>query len=262
MLPSAARRRVEVTAQRTEPTMRTPSKAVILVAGGVAALGAGVLVADFIGNANDPTDSVGAVSVGDLDVASPSTPSSVATSETGNGVPTTAARQQIIALEELTGRLDRYGDDVDDYTISGVELDFGPDNWILGAGPLADYDGNGSAGPLREELDALTATDVRVLVRYDEDRDEADVYVLNDQPYRDTTGGDAPWQTPVAGESATREQLIAAAQAAVGDGARVMDLDQDDGTAGWYAEVVGADGREYDVILGPDAEVLQVRNHD
>lgn len=228
--------------------MPSNTKTAAVVAGGVALFAAGALAINFIDD--DPSESVGSINLGAVNAANPG--------QTSPG----GSSQQVIALEELTGTFVQAGIDADDFAIGGVELDLGPESWVLGADALEDYDGDGRAEPLTDELNALVDTSVRVLVRYDDDRDDADVYVINDLPYRDTAGGPARWQVPVAGETATREQLIAAAEAAVGEGARVTDLDQDDGTAGWEAEVIAADGREHNVILSATAEVLEVRQDD
>ena len=66
-----------------------------------------------------------------------------------------------------------------------VELDFGPEAWVLTAGPLQDYDGTRRPRPLIAELKALVGKRVNLLVRPGDQGDNALVFVLNSLPYRD-----------------------------------------------------------------------------
>lgn len=231
--------------------MPTTKQTIAITLGGAALAAGGVLAAGALDDANDPVEVVGAVAVGQVEAGAA-------------GAATQGSNQPVVALEELSGTLfQEEGDDVDDLAIGGVELDFGPESWVLGAPATEDYDGDGRAEALRDELRGMVGADVTVLVRFDDDRDDADVYVVNDLPYRDTSGGPAPWEAAPEGELATREQLIAAAEGAVGAGARLVELEQDDdGAAGWEAEVLDAQGREHNVILSATGEVLAVEQDD
>lgn len=164
--------------------------------------------------------------------------------------------RQVPALDEVTGVVERLGDDIDDLTVGRVDLDFGPDSWIADAGPLEDYDGDGTTEAFREELAGLIGSEARLRVRLDNDGDDADVYTINDQPYRDVSGP-APWQSASAvGE----DQIRAAATAAVGEGARVTELEAETGsTVAWVVEVIDSAGREYDVLLDAAGTVIDVR---
>ncbi len=260
----------------------------LVAAGAVGAVAVGALGVGIGAALSDPTSSIDAVripavrsapTVPTVPPASP-TPTSVlatdaATGSTGStgstgGLPSDAAAPTTVAtrteavpgLEQLAGVL-RRGDDVDDWYLNGVDLDFGPDGWILTAGPTGDFDGDGTAEPLLTELDALVGRDVTMGVLFefddDRDRDDADVYTIAGLTYRDVAGP-APWSGPTDGTLATRDEVLAIAAAALGEGARAVDIDAgDDGWAGWEVEVFDAGGREYYVFVDPQGQVVDVR---
>lgn len=232
------------------PSYPKPLVAALAAAGAVALVAGGFLVLDAVDDANDPVEAVGAVDVGPV-----------------RGAPGTsvAGTQEVVALDELAGTFERRPDDDDDedeYRVDGVELDFGPESWIRTAQAPEDFDGDGTVELVRDELAGLHGQDVRLLVRFDDDRDEADVYLVNDRPYRDPSAALAPWQEPREGERPGRAALEAAAAEAVGRGARVVDLEPDDGTAGWEADVLDAAGVEHQVLLDARGAVLDVRRDD
>jgi hypothetical protein len=176
--------------------------------------------------------------------------------------PTSSATrsQQVEALDRLEGTL-RAGDDPGQFTLGSVDLDLGPDAWVLTAGPLQDYDQDQTTEALLDELTGLTGRPMTTLVRPGDGGDEADVYVLNDLPYRDPAGL-PPWTTttPTSTARATEDQLRTAAAAAVGEGARVDDLEPEPaGQVAWEASVIAADGTEYTVLLSGAGDVLDVR---
>jgi hypothetical protein len=147
----------------------------------------------------------------------------------------------------------------DDLEINGVDLDFGPDDWVRTAEATADFDGDGTTAALRDELAGLVDQEVTLLVRFDEDGDDADVYVIGEHTYRDVSAP-APW---LPAGSADDESLRTAAAAAVGDGAEVLELDpEDDGDAAWEAKVRAADGTEHEVRLDAEGAVIDTRPDD
>ena len=187
----------------------------------------------------DPEQEVGAVRISDVQAAVP---------------PGEALDHRVRGLDEVSGLVSREDpDDVDDLVVGRVELDFGPDDWIAGAGPGADYDGDGIAEMLRDELAGLVGREARFLVRLDSRGDDGDVYAINGRPYRDLAGP-PPWNAGGARE----EDIRRAAAAAVGEGATVEKLETADFPAAWEAEVVDAAGREYKVDLAADGRVLGV----
>lgn len=229
-----------------------PSKRILVVIGAAVAVAAVGFAVVATAAQNDPVIPIrdvvlGPVAPGALQPTAPSAP------------------VQVPGLDELAGRLGIDGGG-EKFRIGEVELDLGPPEWLRTAVPLADYDGDGRVAPLLEELNALVGTRVTALVRLDDDGDDADVYVLAGQPFRDPRGGSAPWQDEArpgspttAAPPATVAEVQRVAEAAIGPGARVVDIDREDdpGEAAWEVEVI--DGREYEVELDAAGRVLRVR---
>ncbi|WP_017593012.1 PepSY domain-containing protein [Nocardiopsis potens] len=178
--------------------------------------------------------------------------------------------RSVDGLERLTGEL-RSGDDPDDWSVAGVDVDFGPEQWLLGDPEQADLDGDGETKPVLEELRALEGQEVDLGVRYEEDddgdddgegadRDDAEVFTVNGATYRDPDGA-APWEAAAEQGGADRDAVATAAEKAVGEGARAVDVDRGDveDGAGWDVEVHGADGQEYEVLLDASGKVVDVR---
>ncbi|MFW5418456.1 PepSY domain-containing protein [Nocardiopsis sp. CNT-189] len=175
--------------------------------------------------------------------------------------------RSVDGLERLTGEL-RAGDDPDDWSVAGVDVDFGPEQWLLGDPEQADLDGDGETGPVLEELRALEGREVTLGVRYEEedgededaDRDDAEVFTVDGKTYRDPDGA-APWEAAGGKGGADRDAVATAAEKAVGEGARAVDVDRsdDEDGAGWDVEVHGADGEEYEVLLDASGKVVDVR---
>lgn len=167
-------------------------------------------------------------------------------------------------LEQLVGEL-RSGDDLADWYGAGVEVDFGPRAWLLTDPVLEDFDGDGVTDPVLDELRALDGTDVALGVRYDSDegegRDEAGVFTVNGLSFRDVDGGPAPWEEPGTRPEAARKEAVAAAEEAVGDGARATGIERTD-EDGWQVGVRSPDGRFYDVFLDFSGEVEDIRSGD
>ncbi|MFL1377940.1 MULTISPECIES: PepSY domain-containing protein [unclassified Nocardiopsis] len=198
---------------------------------------------------------------------------SAPTTDPADGEGGTSTTRSVESLEQLTGELradadQARGEDHDDWKVAGVDVDFGPEEWLLTDPVLEDYDGDGTAAPLLEELRGLEGTEVTLGVRYEEDddgeRDDADVYTVNGLNLRDPDGGPAPWDNSGTEGEADRDTVAAAAEAAVGEGANAGEVERDDedGHQVWKAEVRGADGREYDVIVDLSGEVIDVREDD
>jgi hypothetical protein len=169
----------------------TPKTIAITAGGLVLVAGAGTVAASTLGD--DPESSVRAVEVGSLSESA----SGASTSTTGGG------SQQVAGLSELSGRVTQAPDDdgFDDLVVDGIELDFGPDEWIARAGPMRDFDDDGEDEALRAEIEGLRDTDATFRVRLDDDGDEADVYLINGLTYHDPAGA-PPWQPSGSGSDA------------------------------------------------------------
>jgi hypothetical protein len=217
---------------------------IIALAVAIAAIGA---AAGWLVVRRDPSVQVGSVPITGVSV---------------RAAPTSSATRghQVEALDRLDGTL-QVGDDSGQFTLGSVDLDFGPDAWVLTAGPLQDYDRDQTTENLLEELNGLTGQQVTTLVRPGDGGDEADLYVLNDLPYRDPAGP-PPWMTatPTSTATASTDELRRAAAAAVGEGARVVELEREPaGQVAWEASVDAADDTEHTVLLSAAGEVLHVR---
>lgn len=170
-------------------------------------------------------------------------------------------------FEQLIGEL-RAGGAPEDWYVAGVGVDFGPRAWLLTDPVVEDFDGDGTAGTILEELRALEGTEVTLGVRYgpegDGARDGAVVFTVNGLQFRDTDGGPAPWEDTGDGREADREEVSATAQEAVGEGASATGVERlDEGAEqGWAVRVLGADGQDYEVILDLSGAVEDVRAHD
>ena len=229
----------------------TTSRRRLTTAAVAVAVAALVAVTIWLLTRPDPVETVAPVVVDEVSAAPP--------------VPGSAGPQQeqIEALDRLSGAL-RHGGDTAEFVLDDIELDFGPDAWVLTAPATADFDGDGTAEVLLAELRGLVGQPVTAMVRLDEDGDDADVFVLNELTYRDSTGANLPWQPAgTTGTTVTAEVVRSAATKAVGEGAEVTELERvRAGRVAWEADVRGVDGVEHTVLLGADGAVLDVRRAD
>jgi len=220
---------------------RFPRKAVVLplLAGAVLSVAILFVVLFSALDPTDPDQQIGVVKISDAQAVIP---------------PGEALSRRVPGLDEVNGLVSRDDpDDVDKLTVGRVELDFGPRSWVASAGPIQDYDNDGTVEPLRDELSGLVGREARFLVRLDGKGDDGDVYTIDGRPYRDPAGP-PPWNPSGAKEADIRR----AAAAAVGAGASVMELETRDYPLGWEAEVVDVAGREYQVDLDASGKVLAV----
>jgi len=168
---------------------------------------------------------------------------------------------EVPGLDRVEGVLKRDSDDLAEFAVGAVELDFGPEAWVLTAAAAEDFDADGQTETLMAELDGLVGQPVRSAGRIDADGDEAEVYLLNDLTYRDPASDLVPWRpTPAPGDPASRRTVTSAAVAAVGPQSFVEELEQERvGAVEWSASVIDDDGREHLVLLDRTGQVLLVR---
>lgn len=265
--------------------MRAAPVIIAAAVAGVAAVG----VAAAVASDGDEVRQVEAVSVGavtvdatDAPASDGPTPSSSptasddatddSTDRATDGSTDAPASRQVEGLDELRGVLtrddddrddDRDDDDKDDFEVAGVDLELGPEGWLLGAGPVADFDGDGTTAPVLTELEGLLGQEVVVLGRFDDDGDDIEVYEIQGLTFRDSAGGPAPWQSGDQADVLTRDQIVQAALDAVGADSRLDSVDrEDDGGATWEVEVYDAQGREQRVLLDAAGAVLDIRPED
>jgi hypothetical protein len=176
-------------------------------------------------------------------------------------VPVKPTNLEVPGLDQVDGVLKRDSDDLAEFTLGAVELDFGPEAWVLTANAAEDFDADGQVETLMAELDGLVGQPVRSAGRIDADGDEAEVYLLNDLTYRDPASDLVPWRpTPALGDPASRRTVSAAAVAAVGPESFVEELERERaGAVEWSASVIDTDGREHLVLLDRTGQVLLAR---
>lgn len=268
--------------------MRAAPVIIATAVAAVTAVGVGVAVASD----RDDTRQVEAISVGAVTVDDSLT-AELSTTPTDAGTPSTGATtddtatatadstpsatdtatgsygsQQVQGLDQIQGVLTRdddddHRDDRDDFEAADVDLELGPDSWLLSAGPIADFDGDGTLSPVIEELETLIGQEVTVLGRMDDDGDDLEVYEIQGLTFRDSAGGPAPWRSGDDADALGRNQIAEAALAAVGEGSRLDSVDrEDDNGSSWEVEVVDAQGREQRVLLDAAGAVLDIRLDD
>ena len=159
--------------------MRPPRRLAMIVALALAITAIGAATGWLVLR-RDPSVQVGSVPISGISV---------------RAAPTTSATRshQVEALDRLEAR-SRPATTQGSSTLGSVDLDFGPDAWVLTAGPLQDYDQDQRTEALLDELAGLTGQQVTTLVRPGDGGDEAEVYALNDLQYRDPAGL-PPWTT-------------------------------------------------------------------
>jgi uncharacterized membrane protein YkoI len=239
-----------------EHTMRTTA----IVAAVAVITVSGIAVGGAIASPRTGEDAVEPVRVGALEMEDRATPSPSASASDSASASPSASPRTVQGLDEVTGTLAFQSDDVDEFEVGGVELELGPEEWLAVATSPADLDGDGSIDTVLVELTALVGTDVTVQGRLDDKGEDLEVYRVNGLAYREVSGGPAPWERGD-GTVASRERIEEAALEAVGPGARILTLDdEDDDGASWEAEVLGTDGREYRVLLDASGVVLDVRS--
>ena len=141
--------------------MRPPRRLAMIVALALAITAIGAAIGWLVLR-RDPSVQVGSVPISGISV---------------RAAPTTSATRshQVEALDRLEGTF-KAGDDPGQFTLGSVDLDFGPDAWVLTAGPLQDYDQDQRTEALLDELAGLTGQQVTTLVRPGDGGDEAEVY--------------------------------------------------------------------------------------
>lgn len=190
--------------------------------------------------------------------------SPVSVPDTNTTASSGGARAAIVpGLAERSGVL-RLDDD--DFYFGRLELDFGPEKWLMTTTATTDLNGDRVTGTWWDELVGLVGREVTVLG--DVDDDDIDVFQVNgatlrpiDRPapwsgqVRDDDDDDAvPTNTAITVEEAKRialEQVPGVVYA--------VELDSDDGIAYWEIEIRANDGALYDVEIDADSgRVIEV----
>lgn len=112
-----------------------------------------------------------------------------------SSIPTSTASavsQSVDGLERLQGIL-LPSDEADEWMLGGLEIDIGPVPWMRRTIVESDIDGNGVTESIYEELKGVSGTDVEIWVRFDNTRDDAELFAIDEVFIRDPTSPQPPW---------------------------------------------------------------------
>lgn len=100
--------------------------------------------------------------------------------------------EPVDGLERLQGTL-RASSEPDEWLLGSIEIDVGPERWMRETAVTADVDGNGEVGSIFDELSGLVGRDVELWVRFDETRDDAELFGIQQVLIRDPLAQRPPW---------------------------------------------------------------------
>jgi hypothetical protein len=100
--------------------------------------------------------------------------------------------QSVEGLERLQGVL-LPSDEVDEWRLGGLTIDVGPEPWMRGTRVESDIDGDGSLESILDELQGVSGKDVEIWVRFDNTRDDAELFAVEGTFIRDPTLDGPPW---------------------------------------------------------------------
>ena len=115
------------------------------------------------------------------------------TSSAAVATPSTATvSQSVDGLERLQGVL-RPSGEADEWSLGGLEIDVGPEPWMRETIVEADIDGNGELESIYDELRGVGSQQVEIWVRFDNTRDDAELFAIEQTFIRDPTEQRPPW---------------------------------------------------------------------
>lgn len=83
---------------------------------------------------------------------------------------------------------------IDEWSLGGLTIDVGPARWMRETIVEQDIDGDGSTSSILEELIGVSGRDVEVWVRFDNTRDDAELFAVEQSFIRDPTAQTPPWE--------------------------------------------------------------------
>lgn len=101
--------------------------------------------------------------------------------------------QSVEGLERLKGVL-RPSTEVDEWRLGGLTIDVGPERWMRETVVESDIDGDGSLGSILEELQGVSGREIEIWVRFDNTRDDAELFAVEQTFIRDPTTDTPPWE--------------------------------------------------------------------
>jgi len=115
------------------------------------------------------------------------------TSASSIQVPATSTiSESVDGLERMQGVL-RPSNEADEWTLGGLEIDVGPEEWMRSTTVDADIDGDGNRASLYEELQGVSGKPVEIWVRFDNTRNDAELFAVEEVFIRDPTSPRPPW---------------------------------------------------------------------
>ncbi len=100
--------------------------------------------------------------------------------------------QSVDGLERLQGVLLPSGE-ADEWRLGGLTVDVGPERWMRETVVESDIDGDGTLGSILDELQGISGRDIEIWVRFDNTRDDAELFAIEQTFIRDPTAEQPPW---------------------------------------------------------------------
>lgn len=100
--------------------------------------------------------------------------------------------QSVEGLERLRGVLLPSGE-IDEWRLGGLTIDVGPERWMRETMVESDIDGDGEAGSILTELQGVSGEEIEIWVRFDNSRDDAELFAVEQTFIRDPTAQEPPW---------------------------------------------------------------------
>jgi len=116
----------------------------------------------------------------------------VTSSETVATPSTATVSQSVAGLERLEG-IFRPSDEADEWFLEGLEIDVGPAPWMRSTIADADIDGDGEVASIYDELHGVSGEQVEIWVRFDNTRDDAELFAIEQTFLRDPNAQQPPW---------------------------------------------------------------------
>ena len=101
--------------------------------------------------------------------------------------------QSVEGLERLQGVL-LPSDEIDEWRLGGLTIDVGPERWMRETIVESDIDGDGSMGSIVAEMQGVSGRDIEIWVRFDNTRDDAELFAIEQTFIRDPTAQAPPWE--------------------------------------------------------------------
>lgn len=100
--------------------------------------------------------------------------------------------QSVDGLERLQGLL-LPSSEADEWRLGGLTVDVGPERWMRETLVESDIDGDGALRSILDELQGISGRNVEIWVRFDNTRDDAELFAIEQTFIRDPTVEQPPW---------------------------------------------------------------------